>query len=168
MIPVILAGVFSVIGLFLWYKDYSYFYWGEVEPVVAMSYERYDPDDGEKINALYNSNFAERSDVIEALAWYTLENHMQLKTTNNGDSSLFLSVYDYHDYIEPVLKESMIEILPGDYWTYDTKGGSYMLVVYGTGVGGGRSLNRKGFPLLRRMQTICMPAKMPLNMFWLV
>lgn len=132
-IPLVFAGLFSILGLILGYKDYSYFYWGEVEPVVAMPHERYEPESREKIPALYNSDFAERPDVIEALAWYSLENHMQLKTTNNGSSSLFVSIYDYSDYINPVLKDSVIEILPGDHWTYDTKGGSYMLVVYGQG-----------------------------------
>lgn len=129
--PLILVGIVSIIGLFLWYKDYSYFYWGEVEPVVAMADERYVPDNGEKIDALYHSDFAERSDVVEALAWYSLESHMQLKTTNNSDESFFVSVYDYADFTNPVLKDSVIEILPEDHWTYDTEGGSYMLVVYG-------------------------------------
>ncbi|MDE6531760.1 MAG: hypothetical protein K2K96_13465 [Lachnospiraceae bacterium] len=104
---------------------------GGYEPIVAMAEERYKPCYGEDINALYNSDFSERPDVIEALVWYSLESHMQLKTTNNSDSSLFVSVYDYSDYIDPVLKDQVIEILPGDHWAYDTKGGSYMLVVYG-------------------------------------
>lgn len=130
-VPLILVGIFSTIGLFLWYKDYSYFSWGEVEPIAAMAEERYEPCSGEDIAALYNSEFAVRPDVIEALVWFSLESHMQLKTTNNSDSSLFVSVYDYTDYKHPVLKEPLIEILPGDHWAYDTKGDSYMLVVYG-------------------------------------
>ncbi len=104
---------------------------GGQEPIVAMAEERYKPDGGENIDALYNSDFTERPDVIEALVWYALESHMQLTTTNNSDSSLFVSIYNYSNYTNPDLKDSLIEILPGDHWTYDTKGGSYMLVVYG-------------------------------------
>lgn len=132
-VPIVLVGIMSILGLFLWYKDYSYFYWGAVDPVVVMANERYKPDEGEMVEAIYNSEFAERPDVREVLAWYSLEKHMEIHTTNNSDSSLFVSIYDYADYINPVLKDSMIEILPEEYWSYDTNGGSYMLVVYGRG-----------------------------------
>lgn len=124
-VSIVFVGIVSLLGFFLWYKDYSYFYWGEVEPVTAMAEERYEPESGEKTDGLYNSAFAEREDVIAAMAWYSLEGHMQLKTTNDGDSSLFVSVYDYSDYMVPVLRDSVTEILPGDQWAYDTKGGSY-------------------------------------------
>lgn len=161
-VPIVLVGIMSILGLFLWYKDYSYFYWGAVEPIVVMANERYKPDEGETVEAIYNSDFAERPDAREALAWYSLEKHMEIQTTNNSDSSLFVSIYDYADYLDPALKDSMIEIIPGEHWTYDTNGGSYMLVVYGRG-----GMSRKRFLSLLRTRTICMNVKMPFNIFCL-